>query len=431
MVYARLTDGINSTTGYASITINNSAVKEYSEAEFAKITRSNYEVLGVSATSNKIEVQINKNAEGALYNYYYKTINDTSYKLITTNTYYDDKATIMGLTSNQVYKIKVLVTDDKGNVTRCQNTATIITSEQANVDTTYTGNKTYIDNSSTLQARVQGENGYGDTAQKESINAGYTISLPQGFKVSETTGENLQSQGTVLKDGNNNEYVWIPVNDAIHDGNTSIPTNTTIAQNNNYRPMSKAQNSNKGYYEGFVYDFNGTLSYRKTDKTGVGNSSYREPSLVTGNSDGYTWNVDNVTGIVNDADSKYYSEILGFSSASEFGEYIANNYNNMILSVDSFGGFYVSRYETTQTKDSSGNVIIGSKKNGTVFSGYNWYNMYLYQDSRKYASNPYSSSKSVVSSMIWGSQYDAVLNYLLTGSDASKVTTQIGSQKIY
>ena len=84
---ARLTDGINSTTGYASITINNSAVKEYTETEFAKITRSNYEILGVSATSNKIEVQINTNAEGALYNYYYKTINDTSYKLITTNTY--------------------------------------------------------------------------------------------------------------------------------------------------------------------------------------------------------------------------------------------------------------------------------------------------------------------------------------------------------
>lgn len=31
--------------------------------------------------------------------------------------------------------------------------------------------------------------------------------------------------------------------------------------------------------------------------------------------------------------------------------------------------------------------------------------------------------------MIWGSQYDAVLNYLLTGLDAKKVTTQVGSQK--
>lgn len=70
--------------------------------------------------------------------------------------------------------------------------------------------------------------------------------------------------------------------------------------------MAIAQSSNKGYYEGLVYDFNGTLSFRRTSNTGVGNSSYREPSLVTGNSDGYTWNVDNVTGIVNDADSKYY-----------------------------------------------------------------------------------------------------------------------------
>ena len=429
VVYARLTDGINSTKGYASVTINNSAVKQYTETEFAKVSRANYEVLGVSASSSKIEVQIDQNTEGRLYNYYYKKINDSDYKLVATNSYYDDKAVITDVEANEIYKIKVLVTDKSGNVTRCQNTATVITSEQANVNTSYSGNTTYIDNSTTLQTRVAGANGYGDSAQKESVSAGYTISVPQGFKVSGTSGENTQKQGTVLKDGDNNEYVWIPVNEAIHDGTTTIPTDATVAQNSNYRPMAIAQNSNKGYYEGLVYKFNGTLSFRLTDKIGIGQSSYREPSLVTGSSKEYTWNVENVTGINNDAESKYYKDILGFNSASEFGEYIANNYNNMILSVDSFGGFYVSRYETTQTKDTSGNVIVGSKNNGAVFSGYNWYQMYMYQDSRKYAKNPYYGSKSVVSSMIWGSQYDAMLNYLLTGAEAKKVTTQLGEQK--
>lgn len=404
IVYARLTDGINATTGYASVTISNSAVKKYTETELAKVTRANYEILAISTAENKIEVQINKNVEGKLYNYYYKTINDTEYKLISTNSYYDDKAIITDVQTNQIYKIKVLVTDSSGNVTRCQNTATAITQAQASVETTYTGNRTYIDDN------------------------GYTITVPQGFKISGTTGENLQIQGTVLKDANDNEYVWIPVNDAIHDGNTSIPTNTTTAQNNTYKPMSIAQSSNRGYYEGILYDFNGVLSFKKSG-TGIGTASYREPSLITGNADGYTWNIENVTGITYDASSAYYKNILGFNSASEFGEYTANNYNNMTLSVDSFGGFYVSRYETTQTTNSSGNIVVGSKRNGTVFSGENWYTMYLYQDSRKYASNPYYTSKSVVSSMIWGSQYDAMLNYLLTGAEANKVTTKTGSQK--
>ena len=404
VVYARLTDGINSSTGYASVTISNSSKKQYTETEFANVTRSSYEILAVSAQSNKIEVKINKDVEGKLYNYYYKTINDTDYKLISTNSYYSDNAIITDVQTNQIYKIKVLVTDSSGNVTRCQNTATIITQAQASIDTTYSENRTYIDDN------------------------GYTISVPQGFKVSSTTGENLQTQGAVLKDGNNNEFVWIPVNDAIYDGVTSIPTNTTTAQSNNYKPMATAQSSNKGYYEGFSYDFNGVLSYKKSG-AGIGTSSYREPSLITGNADGYTWNVENVTGIINDADATYYKNILGFNSASEFGEYTANNYNNMILSVDAFGGFFVSRYETTKTTDTSGNVVVGSKRNGTVLSEKNWYEMYLYQDSRKYASNPYYTSKSVISSMIWGSQYDAMLNFLLTGSEANKVTSKTGSQK--
>ena len=52
--------------------------------------------------------------------------------------------------------------------------------------------------------------------------------------------------------------------------------------------------------------------------------------------------------------------------------------------------------------------------------------MFLYQDS-KYTENPYKESTSVESSMIWGSQYDAMLNYILEGTDKGKVTIVTGN----
>ena len=41
--------------------------------------------------------------------------------------------------------------------------------------------------------------------------------------------------------------------------------------------------------------------------------------------------------------------------------------------------------------------------------------------------NPYNTSTSVNSSMIWGSQWDAMLNYILEGTDKDKVTAITGN----
>lgn len=90
------------------------------------------------------------------------------------------------------------------------------------------------------------------------------------------------------------------------------------------------------------------------------------------------------------------------------------NYNSMIQSVKEYGGFYVGRYETGLI---GSNVV--SQKNvnpmtANETSGNIWYGMY---DKQKNFNNNY-----VISSMIWGSQYDAILNWALQGDDSSKVT---------
>ena len=418
IIYARLTDGVNSTatsvTGFATCIVNNSSKKTYTEDELAGVTRAEYDTLGISVANNEIKVQISEEQENAsLYNYYYKTINDDEYTLISTSSKYNDPAVITGIQEGAVYKIKVLVTDKDGEVTKSENTATTIALGQAQAGQTYTGNRTYIDNSKQIQ-----------TVSGETIKAGYTVSLPQGFEVSETDGENKLSEGVVLKDTNQNEYVWIPVNDAIYDGKTLVPDSTGNAKSRTYKPMAKVQDKYTNYYESIIYEYNGSVSYRNTG-LGLGKSGAREPSIITGIAGTYSW--DNQEGVDYDAQESYYKDILGFETRNEFGEYLATSYTNMVTSVDSYGGFYVGRYETT-AQETNGNVVVGSKANSEVLSNKNWYQMYLYQDSQRYSQNPYSSLASVKSSMIWGSQYDSMLNYILKMKESNILTIKTGNR---
>lgn len=130
IIYARLTDMVNSSTGYVTINIVNSSKKTYTEDELARLTtRENFNILGISTSNNEIKAQIEGAQEDAyLYNYYYKNINDTNYTLISSNTYSYDPAVITNLETNAIYKIKALVTKKNGNVVRCENTATMIAS---------------------------------------------------------------------------------------------------------------------------------------------------------------------------------------------------------------------------------------------------------------------------------------------------------------
>src|SRR5699024_8017342 len=127
---ARLTDNVDVTEGYATVNVNNPAKESYTEEELAsETTRTDNEILGISTSAKEIKVQINgeeeqeQDEEGKLYNYYYKTINEEEYKLISTNTYYNETAVITDVEEGTIYKIKALVMDKEGNVTRSENTA--------------------------------------------------------------------------------------------------------------------------------------------------------------------------------------------------------------------------------------------------------------------------------------------------------------------
>ena len=250
-----------------------------------------------------------------------------------------------------------------------------------------------------------------------------TAYIPAGFRVATSSMTKEIQNGLVIEDEEGNQYVWIPVKDVVYDGSTTISST--------YKPMVQYQtgyNENtEQYFEGILYNYSGTTSSRNTGY-GLGTTNYREPSLVTGSTANLSW----VFMSGNNYDATNYTQLreLGINSATEMGVYLNNRYTEMVESIQKYGGYYVGRYETSLftesgTNSTSGTVvksIIGQQPMASV----NWYKMYLSQDS-SYANNPYYGSESVTSSMISGSQWDRMLNFILEGSDKEKVTAIIGN----
>lgn len=203
---------------------------------------------------------------------------------------------------------------------------------------------------------------------------GDIATIPAGFQVSETLGMNTIQEGLVIQDEEGNQFVWIPVDD-IND-------------------IAKEANNENGNinYEGKLYDFTST-SAKEKDGYGVGTESNREPDIISDDNNG-----DNLYIINN---------LLGttYLNSSELKDTLQEDYNAIINSISTYHGFYVGRYEISK----SSNNIAQSKPDNTVLtteteSANKWYGLYAY-------GKTYNTS-SVGSSMIWGSQYDAMMRWM-------------------
>ena len=232
---------------------------------------------------------------------------------------------------------------------------------------------------------------------------GDTAIIPTGFAITGIEGETEIDKGLVIIDNLGNEFVWVPITDI-----------NILA-----KKTSGIDSNNRTNYQGKLYNFfNNGEDISSSDDWRYGQGNYlnnREPSLITGdNSDSYAV-LDNVVGSMYDADSRYYHYILGYNNVIEFGKAMQEEFNIMVESVNKYGGFYVGRYET-----SIDGTTVASVKGNMPIQKMNWYKIYLYMNN-KYENNPFHSNTNVTSSMIWGSQWDAMLNWILTGSNRIKV----------
>ena len=217
----------------------------------------------------------------------------------------------------------------------------------------------------------------GETAtggNKKYVDGDKIAIIPEGFKVSDKDGEGNIDKGLVVIGPDNSEFVWVPVPEAIYDSSKTI--------NQSYTPLAELLSGSTNNYQGMLYEYNGsTIKYQSGYK--LGTTSYREPAYLSGVDDN---NKINLTA-----------------------ESLQSEYNAMVTSVAKYGGFYVGRYELglegtkTVSKNASTNsgVVTATAANSNTNS---WYGLYK-------ACKAYEAT-STTSSMIWGSQWDAMLNWM-------------------
>ena len=193
------------------------------------------------------------------------------------------------------------------------------------------------------------------------------VPIPKGFRYIEGTKED----GVVIerKDEDKSQFVWVPVEEI------------------------------KAY--------------------GLGTTSYREPDVVTGKGSSAA---DSASGSGYDAvkanlDAAGCTQDLNgdkIVNAYDFKIQLTNEFNSMAESVKKYGGFYVGRYETSLDANGKVQSIKGvTSANAGINSANAWYGFYKIQ--KEY------STESVQGSMIWGSQWNAMLSWM---GDAANTTIE-------
>lgn len=227
--------------------------------------------------------------------------------------------------------------------------------------------------------------------------------IPKGFKVSRKANENTIQTGLVVQAPDGSEFVWVPVPDVIKD------IKKGELGKNGYTPMAELQRDSTVHYQSILYTFDSNIPIAQ-EEWKCGTTNNREPSLVTGNSQDTTAILNQIVGTNFDANANYYNKILGMPTARDFGNEMQNQYNNMINSVKKYKGFYVARYELGI--EGSNIVSKNAWKNSNITTATalssqtnSWYG--LYGACKKYLSN------NVTSNMIWGCQYDAIMNWMV------------------
>ena len=236
-----------------------------------------------------------------------------------------------------------------------------------------------------------------DKVNKVKSEDNVIVPVPKGYTASTVTGEKSVSSGFVIKEGNDgsktegiNEFVWVPV--------SNISDIYDEANNAGQLWDFGSYDSSKGK---FVAKNPAVKRTYPTTK----NSGFREPDVVTKASEGS----DSTSGTQYDAVSTNLQQ-AGMSStvtASTFKTQLQNEFNEMIKSVKTYGGFYIGRYETGNLSQTKAVV----QKNNSDINNQTWYTMYKICKTIK-------ANDNVATSMIWGCQWDATMRWMQTSTNS-------------
>ena len=238
--------------------------------------------------------------------------------------------------------------------------------------------KVGVNEKATSNGTINGEEG---NSNNPTIPEGYTpintTTSNWGDGSSAPTQDSVD-HGLVIRDDNNNEWVWVPVPDVTVMCDTSNQTEYTLCGT-----TVKTK----------LYSKSEIISGKKRTTPGT-TRNYREPDLVVGSGTKY------------DAKEEYYKTILGFESKEKMAEAFVADYKKMIASISKYGGFYIGRYELSQA---------GVQKDKATLTNTNWYNLYK-------KCKGLNASDKVETRMIWGCQWDVACNFIANKGDKKSIT---------
>ncbi len=277
----------------------------------------------------------------------------------------------------------------------------------------YTNEDEFVDPTITklLVQTLLGKEASNENQEVQDKN-GNILVIPAGFVVVPSGKNNVEYQdptcptvedGIVITDKmedgevTGNEFVWIPVEHPEEMYGIISEENGIKHYAGKLYSFSSSENTTKNNWQNVINDVgankteevNGiTIDWIQwTDKT-----KYREPDTVS-DYDHY----DECLSIVLEGEEK---------TEEKFKEQLQKEFDDLVASVNKYKGFYIGRYETgalsSENRDSTPKV----QKDQTPGNA-NWY--YQYVESKNIA----SQNDKVTSSMIWGSQWDAVMNWFL------------------
>ena len=186
-----------------------------------------------------------------------------------------------------------------------------------------------------------------------------------------------------------NQFVWVPVENPENyfiDERATLNTNATGTGAEN--EVATNVYSNLTIRTGDSH----TAGAPGTETTEDGDDVTREPDVLS----------------YYDTDEQYYKDILRFDSPTAMAESMVAEYKSMSDSIKKYKGFYIGRYELTAN----------GEKTGASLTDQNWYNLY------KACQNVVTGKENVKSTMIYGVQWDATMDWLKATkfqTDTSKV----------
>ena len=209
------------------------------------------------------------------------------------------------------------------------------------------------------------------------INAGNAIWGDGNSSPAQSSIDN----GLVIKDDNNNEWVWIPVEASVLSGMYET-SNDGIALSGDVGVTTKMYTKTTTI---------GRTGDTVTISRGIPNTTdYREPDIAP-DYDKY---------------ESYYKTILGYDSPKAMAESFTADYANMISSIKKYGGFYIGRYELSNE---------GVQKGKATLTEQNWYNLYK-------KCTTLNASEKVESKMIWGIQWDLACDFISKNGEQKSIT---------